>query len=62
MGVKGIRVQRQKEGQVTMDLDFRWGGDPSIILGVDARVASLPIQVSFLFDIDIHISCCLLIG
>jgi hypothetical protein len=43
---KGVRVQRQKEGQVTMDLDFRWGGDPSIILGVDARVASLPIQVS----------------
>jgi hypothetical protein len=30
-----------------MDIDFRWGGDPSIILGVDAQVASLPIQVSF---------------
>jgi hypothetical protein len=28
-----------------MDIDFRWGGDPSIILAVDARVASLPIQV-----------------
>ncbi|KAJ4771814.1 Calcium-dependent lipid-binding (CaLB domain) family protein [Rhynchospora pubera] len=43
--IEGIRVQKQKEGQVTMDLDFRWGGDPSIILGVDARVASLPIQL-----------------
>jgi Ca2+-dependent lipid-binding protein len=28
-----------------MDIDFRWGGDPSIILAVDARVASLPIQL-----------------
>ncbi|KAF3327108.1 synaptotagmin-4-like isoform X1 [Carex littledalei] len=43
--IEGIRIQKQKEGQVTMDLDFRWGGDPSIILGVDARVASLPIQL-----------------
>lgn len=30
-----------------MDIDFRWGGDPSIILGVEAAlVASIPIQVS----------------
>lgn len=29
-----------------MDIDFRWGGDPSIILGVEAAmVASIPIQV-----------------
>lgn len=30
-----------------MDIDFRWGGDPSIILGIEAAmVASIPIQVS----------------
>lgn len=29
-----------------MDIDFRWGGDPSIILAVEAAlVASIPIQV-----------------
>ncbi|KAH7659653.1 Calcium-dependent lipid-binding transcriptional regulator plant protein [Dioscorea alata] len=28
-----------------MDIDFRWGGDPNIILGVEALVASLPIQL-----------------
>lgn len=42
----GIRVQSLKQGQITMDIDFRWGGDPSIILGVEAAmVASIPIQV-----------------
>ncbi|KAJ0110491.1 hypothetical protein Patl1_00309 [Pistacia atlantica] len=44
--IEGIRVQSLKEGQVTMDIDFRWGGDPSIILGVEAAlVASIPIQL-----------------
>ncbi|KAK6918464.1 Synaptotagmin, SMP domain [Dillenia turbinata] len=44
--IEGIRVQSLKKGQITMDLDFRWGGDPSIILGVEAAlVASLPIQL-----------------
>lgn len=28
-----------------MDIDFRWGGDPNIVLGVEALVASIPIQV-----------------
>jgi hypothetical protein len=28
-----------------MDIDFRWGGDPNIILSVETLVASLPIQV-----------------
>jgi len=29
-----------------MDVDLRWGGDPSIILAVEAAlVASIPIQV-----------------
>lgn len=43
--ILGIRVQSLKKGQITMDIDFRWGGDPSIILAVEALVASLPIQV-----------------
>jgi len=28
-----------------MDIDFRWGGDPSIILAVEAALVSIPIQV-----------------
>ncbi|KAJ7951027.1 synaptotagmin-5-like [Quillaja saponaria] len=44
--IEGIRVQSLKKGQITMDIDFRWGGDPNIILGVEAAlVASLPIQL-----------------
>ncbi|KAL4363036.1 hypothetical protein GQ457_04G032250 [Hibiscus cannabinus] len=43
--IEGIRVQSLKKGQITMDIDFRWGGDPSIILGVEALVASIPIQL-----------------
>lgn len=42
---EGIRIQNLQPGQIIMDIDFRWGGDPSIILAVDAVVASLPIQV-----------------
>ncbi|XP_077221175.1 calcium-dependent lipid-binding (CaLB domain) family protein [Tasmannia lanceolata] len=43
--IEGIRVQSLKKGQITMDIDFRWGGDPSIILAIEALVASLPIQL-----------------
>uniref|UniRef100_A0A1D1XKH3 Extended synaptotagmin-1 n=1 Tax=Anthurium amnicola TaxID=1678845 RepID=A0A1D1XKH3_9ARAE len=43
--IEGIRVQSLKKGQIIMDIDFRWGGDPSIILAVEALVASLPIQL-----------------
>ncbi|KAI3693321.1 hypothetical protein L6452_33156 [Arctium lappa] len=43
--IEGIRIQSLKEGQITMDMDFRWGGDPNIVLGVDTGVASLPIQL-----------------
>lgn len=42
----GIRVQSLNKGQIIMDIDFRWGGDPNIVLGVEAAlVASIPIQV-----------------
>ncbi|KAG2641479.1 hypothetical protein PVAP13_2KG230500 [Panicum virgatum] len=43
--IEGIRIQNLQPGQIIMDIDFRWGGDPSIILAVDAVVASLPIQL-----------------
>ncbi|KAL9263271.1 Calcium-dependent lipid-binding protein-like protein [Drosera capensis] len=44
--IEGIRVQSLKQGQVIMDIDFRWGGDPNIVLGVEAAmVASIPIQL-----------------
>ncbi|KAG6465994.1 calcium-dependent lipid-binding protein-like [Zingiber officinale] len=43
--IEGIRVQSLKKSQITMDIDFRWGGDLSIILAVEALVASLPIQL-----------------
>ncbi|KAK7340146.1 hypothetical protein VNO77_20840 [Canavalia gladiata] len=44
--IEGIRVQSLKQGQVIMDIDFRWGGDPNIVLAVEAAlVASIPIQL-----------------
>ncbi|XP_059318156.1 calcium-dependent lipid-binding protein-like [Lycium ferocissimum] len=44
--IEGIRVQKLKKDQITMDIDLRWGGDPNIILGVEAAmVASIPIQL-----------------
>ncbi|EER96263.1 hypothetical protein BDA96_02G119700 [Sorghum bicolor] len=43
--IEGIRIQNLQPGQIIMDIDFRWGGNPSIILAVDAVVASLPIQL-----------------
>ncbi|WCJ23103.1 Calcium-dependent lipid-binding (CaLB domain) family protein [Euphorbia peplus] len=49
--IEGIRVQSLKKGQVTMDIDFRWCGDPSIILGVEALVASIPIQLK---DLEVY--------
>ncbi|KAK8944946.1 Synaptotagmin-4 [Platanthera zijinensis] len=43
--IEGIKVQSLNKGQIIMDIDLRWGGDPSIILAVEALVASLPIQL-----------------
>ncbi|KAJ8900183.1 hypothetical protein K2173_024823 [Erythroxylum novogranatense] len=50
--IEGIRVQSLKKGQIIMDIDFRWGGDPNIILGVEAAlVASIPIQFK---DLEVY--------
>eukprot|EP00249_Psilotum_nudum_P021145 c27993_g1_i2 orf=555-2063(-) len=44
--IEGIRIQRLKKGMITMDMEVRWGGDPSIILGVQTLVgANLPVQL-----------------
>ncbi|OMO78623.1 hypothetical protein CCACVL1_14245 [Corchorus capsularis] len=44
--IEEIQVQSLKKGQIIMDIGFRWGGDPSIILGVEAAlIASIPIQL-----------------
>ncbi|KAK9094599.1 hypothetical protein Scep_026068 [Stephania cephalantha] len=44
--IEGIRVQSLEKSRITMDIDLKWGGDPSIILSVGAAfVASLPIQL-----------------
>ena len=49
----GVKMQTIKKGQLIMDLDFKWGGDPSIILAVRTPVgANLPIQVR-----QFHESC-----
>ncbi|KNA18477.1 hypothetical protein SOVF_070370 [Spinacia oleracea] len=43
--IEGIRVQSLQKSQIIMDIDLRWGGDPNIIIGVEAAlVASIPIQ------------------
>ncbi|KAL3617414.1 hypothetical protein CASFOL_037735 [Castilleja foliolosa] len=45
-GLSGTRVQSLKEGEITMDIDLRWGGDPNIVLAVQAaHVASIPFQL-----------------
>lgn len=49
--IEGIRIQNLQPGQIIMDIDFRWGGNPSIILAVDAVVASLPIQLK---DLEVY--------
>ncbi|KAH7292613.1 hypothetical protein KP509_29G077600 [Ceratopteris richardii] len=44
--IEGVKLQTLEEGQLIMDLDFKWGGDPSIILAVQSVVgATLPIQL-----------------
>ncbi|GJR33559.1 hypothetical protein Tco_1209243, partial [Tanacetum coccineum] len=44
----GIRVESTNPCQITMDMDFRWGGDPDIVLGIAAAGVSLPIQAGTL--------------
>ncbi|XP_039061455.1 synaptotagmin-4-like [Hibiscus syriacus] len=64
--IEGIRVQSVKKGQVTMDIDFRWGGDPNIVIEVDTPVASIPIQlkdfqffsnVRVIFQLTVEMPC-----
>ncbi|GMI69666.1 calcium-dependent lipid-binding protein, Synaptotagmin 7 [Hibiscus trionum] len=64
--IEGIRVQSFKKGQVTMDIDFRWGGDPNIVLDIDTPVASIPIQfkdfqffsvVRVIFQLTVEMPC-----
>lgn len=44
--IEGIRIHTIQTGQLIMDLDFKWGGDPSIILALQTPVgANLPIQL-----------------
>ncbi|KMZ76118.1 putative Calcium lipid binding protein [Zostera marina] len=43
--IEGIRFQNLKKGQITMDIDLRWGGDPDITISVEALAASFPIQL-----------------
>ncbi|KAJ8450159.1 hypothetical protein Cgig2_033353 [Carnegiea gigantea] len=43
--IEGIRVHSHKESQITMDIDLRWGGDPNIVLEVEAAKISIPIQL-----------------
>ncbi|CAM6114039.1 unnamed protein product [Calypogeia fissa] len=60
--IDGIRMQTLKQGQVTMDLDFKWGGDPSIVLGVHTLVgAVLPVQLknfSFFATVRVMFQLC----
>jgi hypothetical protein len=42
----GIRVQSLRKSQIIMDMEFRWGGDASIILGINPVIGpKLPVQV-----------------
>ena len=39
---EGIRIQNLQASQIIMGIDFRWGGDPNIIVDVDSLSTSLP--------------------
>ncbi|KAH8973496.1 hypothetical protein BDL97_01G050700 [Sphagnum fallax] len=42
----GIRVQSLRKSQIIMDMEFRWGGDASIILGINPVIGpKLPVQI-----------------
>lgn len=43
--IEGVDVHMTQESQVIMDLDFFWGGDPSIILQITALAAKLQVQL-----------------
>lgn len=45
----GIHVYSRKPGQITMDMDFCWGGNPDTVSGIAAASVSLPIQVGIRF-------------
>lgn len=45
-----MRVQGLKEGQVHMDMDFKWGGDGDIVLLAGFMGTKLPIQVHPISD------------
>ena len=38
-------MHTQKDGQVVLDLDIKWGGDPNIVLGISAVGLDIPVQV-----------------
>ncbi|KAL3644093.1 hypothetical protein CASFOL_012025 [Castilleja foliolosa] len=56
--IQGIRVQSLKEGEITMDIDLRWGGDPNIVLVVQAaHVASILFRLSAISQLSDEIPC-----
>ncbi|KAE8672550.1 Detected protein of confused Function [Hibiscus syriacus] len=68
--IEGINLQiflgSVKKCQVTMDIDFRWGGDPNIVIEVDTPAASIPIQlkdfqffsnVRIIFQLTVEMPC-----
>eukprot|EP00899_Mesostigma_viride_P018522 jgi/Mesvir1/26671/Mv20455-RA.1 len=44
-GVKVRKAEMCQEDEVVMEVDFKWGGDPDIVLAIRTVGVSLPIQV-----------------
>ncbi|GAQ86938.1 Calcium-dependent lipid-binding protein [Klebsormidium nitens] len=44
--IAGVRIKSKKGEEVVLELDFKWGGNPSVILGIKTFTGvSLPVQV-----------------
>ncbi|XP_024364591.1 calcium-dependent lipid-binding protein isoform X2 [Physcomitrium patens] len=43
--IDGVRIQRFREGQVHMDMEFKWGGSGEIVLNIGFMRTKLPVQL-----------------
>eukprot|EP00271_Cylindrocystis_brebissonii_P015740 TRINITY_DN38732_c0_g1_i1.p1 TRINITY_DN38732_c0_g1~~TRINITY_DN38732_c0_g1_i1.p1 ORF type:complete len:470 (-),score=85.46 TRINITY_DN38732_c0_g1_i1:1786-3195(-) len=46
--VAGIRFVKVDDSRVILDIDFKWGGDPSIIVALGTAIVDLPVQLKSL--------------
>eukprot|EP00270_Netrium_digitus_P004694 TRINITY_DN1598_c0_g1_i1.p1 TRINITY_DN1598_c0_g1~~TRINITY_DN1598_c0_g1_i1.p1 ORF type:complete len:433 (+),score=117.21 TRINITY_DN1598_c0_g1_i1:111-1301(+) len=57
--ITGIHMMQREKGKLTIDIDFKWAGDPDIILQINSLGMSLPVQLKNLrlasiLRVDLH--------